>query len=72
MTHQLIPLLKKELEAQKANLRKEDGITSIEVHETKTNEYINLGGYERATIAKDKAADFFFVVHFNASTSGRC
>lgn len=53
---------------QKEKLKKEDSITSIEVHVTKTDEYINLGGFERAAVGKDKAADFFFSVHFNAAT----
>ncbi len=70
MTHTLIPQIKKRIKDRAAAIVENDPhLEAIEVHLTKTDEFINLGGYERARVARDLAADFFFCVHFNAHST---
>ncbi|MDO5604778.1 MAG: N-acetylmuramoyl-L-alanine amidase [Paracoccus sp. (in: a-proteobacteria)] len=67
MTHKLIPLIRNKINAKKAALIAQvPNLTEIEVHLTKEDEYVNMTGADRAGVARDKAADFFFCCHFDA------
>lgn len=69
MTHRLIPLVRDKINAKKAAiLAANPHLTDIEVHLTKTDEFVNMTGADRAAVARDKQADFFFCCHFNAET----
>lgn len=70
MTHRLIPLIRDKIDAKKSDLIKRDpNLNDIQVHLTKTDEFVNMTGQDRAAVARDKKADFFFCCHFNAETS---
>ncbi|WP_298258203.1 N-acetylmuramoyl-L-alanine amidase [uncultured Litoreibacter sp.] len=67
MTHALIPAIRDRIEARAAEIVENDpNLEAIEVHLTKTDEFTNLSGRDRAHVARDLAADFFFCAHFNA------
>ena len=69
MTHRLIPLVRDKINAKKGELIKRNAqLDDIEVHLTKTDEFVNMRGADRAAVARDKKADFFFCCHFNAET----
>ncbi|AGT08521.1 N-acetylmuramoyl-L-alanine amidase [Paracoccus aminophilus] len=68
MTHRLIPLVRDHMNAMKGTiLAAQPSIKSIEVHLTKEDEYVNMTGADRAGVARDKGADFFFCCHFDAA-----
>lgn len=67
MTHKLIPLIRDKINGTKGMLiAKLPNLEDIEVHLTKEDEYVNMTGADRAGVARDKAADFFFCCHFNS------
>lgn len=68
MTHKLIPLIRDHMNTMKGLiLVTQPNIKSVEVHLTKEDEYINMTGADRAGVARDKGADFFFCCHFDAA-----
>lgn len=70
MTHRLIPLIRDKIDAKKGDIIQRDpNLEDIEVHLTKTDEFVNMTGADRAAVARDKKADFFFCCHFNAETA---
>ena len=70
MTHRLIPLVRDKIDALKGEIvDKLPYLDAIEVHLTKTDEFVNMTGADRAAVARDKSADFFFCCHFNAETT---
>lgn len=67
MTHRLIPLVRDKIDAMKGEIiARLAYLTDVEVHLTKTDEYVNMTGADRAAVARDKSADFFFCCHFNS------
>ena len=68
MTHKLIPLVRDKINAMKGEIiARLPNLENIEVHLTKEDEYVNMTGADRAGVARDKAADFFFCCHFDAA-----
>lgn len=65
MPHRPILLVRDKINAQKGDIiRRGENLDDIEVHLTKTDEFVNMSCNDRATFTHDKKADFFLLLPF--------